>query len=512
MSFAGRTLGRWTSTTTRWGTATLPRSRAAWTCAECHGQAAGRATKTDKIGTLSTLARGFSSTTRRQDDKTEERLRRIQEENAARVRKEEEEAQLRAEQEAQRLRDEEAEAERRAVEAQQRLQEQDEPKSQPSLSSQPQSATATATSTAPATAAESSTALPSHAESRRSDLQKRLTQFLDDLLLHASRIGQQVNQYTGTDYSGIENLRKEISSQEQKVRQLRRSVDEARNVHHDAYAQQTSSQREIVALLERKSSWSPTDLERYMSLVRSEHLNEQSVSSAKSNLDVAENSLEEARSLLERLERKQYHEEQIWSDTIRRNSTWVTFGLMGFNIILLLANIVIFEPYRRKKIAKDVKGLLDEKAAIDEKGTLRRTAVEVSEKGVQVDEAELRSLEEFEKLKRAEEERPFDVAPPAEVQESASTLTSGEMLPLEASEVVGAVLNVSDDIAKSKATTKEQPQPVRSTWDSYQDALGDLFSERVVQMRKVDVTNIALQGAASGFAIMGLLFILLRPK
>ncbi|CAK1358000.1 unnamed protein product [Cercospora beticola] len=510
MSFAGRTLGRWTSTTTRLSTATLPRSRAAWTCAECRGQAAVRITKTDKIGTLSTWARGFSSTPRRRDDKTEERLRRIQEENAARIRKEEEEARLRAEQKAQRLREEEAEAERRAAGAQQRLQEQDESKPQPSISSKPQSTTAT--STAPATAAESSTTLPSHAESRRSDLQKRLTQFLDDLLLHASRIGQQVNQYTGTDYSGIENLRKEISSQEQKVRQLRRTVDEARNVHHDAYAQQTASQREIVALLERKSSWSPTDLERYMSLVRSEHLNEQSVSSAKSNLDVAESSLEEARSLLERLERKQYHEEQIWSDTIRRNSTWVTFGLMGFNIILLLANIVIFEPWRRKKIAKDVKGLLDEKAAVEEKRTARETGVEVSEKGVQVDEAELRSLEEFEKLKRAEEERPFDIAPPAETQESASTLTTGEMLPLEASEVVGAVPNVSDDIAKRKAATTEQPQPVRSMWEFYQDALSDLFSERIVQMRKVDVTNIALQGAASGFAIMGLLFVLLRPK
>ncbi|KAF2216921.1 hypothetical protein CERZMDRAFT_8832, partial [Cercospora zeae-maydis SCOH1-5] len=366
-------------------------------------------------------------------------------------------------------------------------------KSQPTVPSPTQSTTAT--STAPATAAESSTTLPSHADSRRSDFQKRFTHFLDNFLIHASRIGQQVNQYTGTDYSGIENLRKEISSQEQKVRQLRRSVDEARTVHHDAYAQQTASQREIVALLERKSSWSPTDLERYMSLVRSEHLNEQSVTSAKSNLDAAENSLEEARSLLERLERKQYHEEQIWSDTIRRNSTWVTFGLMGLNIVLLLANIVIFEPWRRKKIARDVKGLLDEKAAVEEQRIARGRVVDVSEKGVQVDEAELKSLEEFEKLKRAEEERPFDAAPPAEIPDRASTPTSGEMLPLEPSEAAGA-----------------QPQPVRSQWEFYQDAMSDLFSERVVQMRKVDVNNIALQGAASGFAIMCLVFVLLRPK
>lgn len=249
-----------------------------------------------------------------------------------------------------------------------------------------------------------------------------------------------------------------------------------------------------------------------MSLVRSEHLNEQSVTSAKSNLDAAENSLEEARSLLERLERKQYHEEQIWSDTIRRNSTWVTFGLMGLNIVLLLANIVIFEPWRRKKIARDVKGLLDEKAAVEEQRIARGRVVDVSEKGVQVDEAELKSLEEFEKLKRAEEERPFDAAPPAEIPDRASTPTSGEMLPLEPSEAAGAVPEVSHEFAKSEASKKEQPQPVRSQWEFYQDAMSDLFSERVVQMRKVDVNNIALQGAASGFAIMCLVFVLLRPK
>ena len=42
-------------------------------------------------------------------------------------------------------------------------------------------------------------------------------------------------------------------------------------------------------------------------------------------------------------------------------------------------------------------------------------------------------------------------------------------------------------------------------------AFFDLFSERVVQLKQVDVTTIALQGAASGIATMGVLFLLLRP-
>ncbi|KAI5362734.1 hypothetical protein Slin14017_G064150 [Septoria linicola] len=445
----------------------------------------------------------------------EERLRRIQEENAARIRKEEEEARIRAEQKAKQLRYEE-EARRRDHEEKQRALKHEE--AAESTQSSPTPITAATlpetSSSAPATPAEKSSTLPSHAEQRRSDLQKRASKILDELLVKASIIGQQVNQYTGTDYSGIEALRKEISDQEQKVRSLRRSVDDARNIHHDAYAQQTASQREIVALLERKSSWSPTDLERYMSLVRSEHLNEQSVSSAKQNLDAAENNLEEARSLLERLERKQYHEEQIWSDTIRRNSTWVTFGLMGFNIILLLANIVIFEPYRRKKIAKDVKGLLDEKT-LTGTGTV---VVEGKDQGTQTDAVELKELEDFEALKKAEQEQPLYALLTAKKSESKKTdsspIASGEMLPLEASEVIGAVPGVSEEIAQDKTavTQHEVSRTGQTTWEHYQETFRDLFSDRVISMRKVDITNIALQGAASGFAIMGLLFVLLRPK
>ena len=46
----------------------------------------------------------------------------------------------------------------------------------------------------------------------------------------------------------------------------------------------------------------------------------------------------------------------------------------------------------------------------------------------------------------------------------------------------------------------------------YMDSLQDLFSERVIEIKKVDVTTTALQGAATGVAIMGMLFVLFRPR
>ncbi|KAF1821711.1 uncharacterized protein K489DRAFT_402567 [Dissoconium aciculare CBS 342.82] len=213
--------------------------------------------------------------------------------------------------------------------------------------------------------------LPSATESQRLQASKKLSKLMDGLLSRASIAGQHINEYTGTDYTAIDALRKDISKQEEVVKNCATGCNAARAQQQDAHNNQSNASREIVGLLERKSSWSPVDLERYMALVRSDHVNEQAVQAAKDNLKAMEQKLDEARAMLERLERKRYHEEQIWSDTIRRNSTWVTFGLMGVNIILLLAQITIFEPHRRKKIAADVQDMLDKRernstAAIDE--------------------------------------------------------------------------------------------------------------------------------------------------
>lgn len=353
---------------------------------------------------------------------------------------------------------------------------------------------------APDTPASVSSSLPSHTAQQRWDYSKKMAKLMDDLLARASVASQHINAYTGTDFSGIEALRKEIIDQEQKVRRYRAAVDESKASHHEAHANQTSAQREIVGLLERKSSWSPTDLERYMSLVRSEHLNERDVQIAKENLATAERNLEDARSLMERLERKQYHEEQIWSDTIRRNSTWVTFGLMGVNILLLLTQIAIFEPNRRKKIVRDVKAALDEKtlamqpAVVVEK---QMEAVAPTEEIV-LGDAQAEPSQPLEELLPLKEEVVPQEPSPAVV----------EMLSTEPGDVA-ETMRVAHDVPEAILPAESTPS---GTWERYQEILRDLFSERIVQVKKVDVTNAALQGAASGVALMGLLFLLLRPK
>jgi len=55
--------------------------------------------------------------------------------------------------------------------------------------------------------------LPSHRERQRWNLSKRLSDAMDELLPKLAVVTQKVNTYTGTDYSGIEALRKEIKEQ-----------------------------------------------------------------------------------------------------------------------------------------------------------------------------------------------------------------------------------------------------------------------------------------------------------
>ena len=334
---------------------------------------------------------------------------------------------------------------------------------------------------------------------------------MDNFLTKATLASQQINTYTGTDFSGIEALRNEIVAQEKQVKARHAAVTAQKDKHMEAHVKQASSQKEIVSLLERKSSWLQSDLERYMTLVRSEHLDEQAVQKAKEDLAEAERDLEDTRAMLEKLERKQYHEEQIWSDTIRRNSTWVTIGLMGVNIFLLLAQIIFFEPYRRRKIVREMKEALDERGMAGP-GVLQ--AASPSEVMKQVAEAEKPKEVPVEVVETEAKAEPVPVA-----VQPVETAAPVEAAPVAAVEPVSSI---------EESTLAADPSPVEqvpvsiwkqlelaTSWEQRLEiskaAFFDLFSERVVQLKQVDVTTIALQGAASGIAAMGVLFLLLRP-
>lgn len=349
---------------------------------------------------------------------------------------------------------------------------------------------------------------------------------MDDLLTKATLASQQINTYTGTDFRGIEALRSEIVAQEKQVKERHAAVNTQKDKHMEAHVKQASSQKEIVSLLERKSSWSPSDLERYMTLVRSEHLHEQAVQKAKEDLADAERELEDTRAMLEKLERKQYHEEQIWSDTIRRNSTWVTIGLMGVNIFLLLAQIIFFEPYRRRKIVREMKAALDERAMTGPGLVPASVAPEVAEQIEQAEKAQPTPVEVAEVATKVEpvpvetKETEAKVEPVAVAEPPLSQAPAAEAAP-ETTQATST--NAHEAILEGAAIPSDQTLPYTwkqleqaSSWEQRLEiskaAFFDLFSDRIVELKKVDVTTVALQGAATGIATVGVLFLLLRPQ
>ncbi|KAK9377633.1 Mdm33 family-domain-containing protein [Lipomyces chichibuensis] len=190
--------------------------------------------------------------------------------------------------------------------------------------------------------------LPSSLEARRSQLSKTLSQKLDLLQATLFTAGKTLNNLTG--YSEIELLRKAIEKQEQLLKNTRNEVKAAKEAYTDAIASRSASQREVNELLQRKHAWSPNDLERFTELYRSDHANEQAEAHAHERLTRAEHVADDAQAALSRSILARYHEEQIWSDKIRRASTWGTWILMGVNVVLFLVVQLGLEPWKRKRL------------------------------------------------------------------------------------------------------------------------------------------------------------------
>ncbi|KAI5289334.1 sensitivity to high expression protein she9, partial [Ascosphaera aggregata] len=180
--------------------------------------------------------------------------------------------------------------------------------------------------------------LPSQIQQRRSEWRKKFENMMDNMQSNVFMAGQTLNDLTG--YSAIERLKQEITQQEEAVRAARRRVRDCKEAYTDAIHRRSASQREVNELLQRKHAWSPTDVERFTSLYRSDHANERGEAMAQEELANAERESEEASTTLSRTILARYHEEQIWSDKIRRMSTWGTWGLMGIAV----------EPWRRKRL------------------------------------------------------------------------------------------------------------------------------------------------------------------
>ncbi|KAE8447711.1 hypothetical protein EG329_010518 [Mollisiaceae sp. DMI_Dod_QoI] len=329
-----------------------------------------------------------------------------------------------------------------------------------------------------------SSELPSAEEGRRLAVTKRFSKLMDHLQGNIFVASQRINDLTG--YSGIEALKERIAVLEKRVSDAQELVRSSRLKYKTTVADRASTQKEVTTLLARKDSWTPSDLERFTSLYRMDHSNEQAVQEAAMKLAEAEQQAEHSASKLSSSILSRYHEEQIWSDKIRRMSTWGTWGLMGVNVLLFLVFQLGFEPWRRRRL---VHGFEEKVREALEKEKL---AAQMRHDGV----------EEIEPVS-------LDAVVAAGIEELQEEVASGTKNLEPAVDAVVACIQGEEGQQEEQASLDSAEMHVptalmklrqhRETWTA---AIQDLFSNRIVEMRKQDITMIALEGAATGAAIV----------
>lgn len=192
--------------------------------------------------------------------------------------------------------------------------------------------------------------LPSQRELHRRKWSRKLEFYFDSLQETIFTATRALNDVTG--YSSIQRLRNSIELLEKSTEENRIELKKLKDTYADAIEQRTRSQKELNELLQRKSSWSPTDLERFTEIYKDDALNLKREQELKLEVSAKESKQEELGDDLYRAILTRYHEEQIWSDKIRRTSTWGTFILMGVNIFLFLVFQLLLEPWKRRRLTR----------------------------------------------------------------------------------------------------------------------------------------------------------------
>ncbi|KAL2865708.1 putative mitochondrion biogenesis protein (She9) [Aspergillus lucknowensis] len=336
--------------------------------------------------------------------------------------------------------------------------------------------------------------LPSYIENRRSQLSKQFTTMMDNLQSNVFVAGQRLNDLTG--YSSIEALKRSIYEQEERLRAARIRVRSAKDAYAAAINRRSTSQREVNELLQRKHAWSPTDLERFTHLYRNDHANEVSENETQEALSAAEREAEEAAAQLTKNILSRYHEEQVWSDKIRRMSTWGTWGLMGVNVLLFLIFQIAVEPWRRKRLVKGFEEKVLE--AIEKEKTLAQTQP-------------LSPVHELATSSGASASVPDATSTDGITSGGTPRATVNSEAPAAATKEHATKTTANDALESYKPPPLHFP-PSPTTVESWHQYIHDLFSERSVVITQRDLSAVAVTSAAAGAAVMGLVIALIRPR
>ena len=189
-------------------------------------------------------------------------------------------------------------------------------------------------------------------------------------------------------------------------------------------------------------------------------------------------------------------------------STWGTWGLMGVNVLLFLIFQIAVEPWRRKRLVKGFEEKVIE--AIEKEKTLNHVEILAPVNATQQTSAAPTTTDSSAPITAA-------VSSPA-AEETVSNEVSAEIADVPdsatpAPDTTTAPNNqnsVNDLLESAKSQLSRFPPP--ASVESWRQYIGDLFSDRNLVITQRDLSSLALQSAAAGAAIMGLVIALIRPR
>lgn len=137
----------------------------------------------------------------------------------------------------------------------------------------------------------------------------------------------------------------------------------AKQAYENAVSTLSSTQSSVNSLLERKHSWTDSDVATFTKLVRADHASRAAVGSTSEALKTAEINVDKSFTALMRAILERYHEEQVWSDKIRSVSTWAQVAILVANIVVFVGAIAFIEPWKRRRLVEGleerVAGMMD---------------------------------------------------------------------------------------------------------------------------------------------------------
>ncbi|KXH63860.1 She9/Mdm33 family protein [Colletotrichum salicis] len=347
-------------------------------------------------------------------------------------------------------------------------------------------------------------------------LSEKLSHLLDTAQTRLLTASTTLNTLTG--YSPIEEIKRQNTLLETRLAEAQDLVRTARLTYKTTNAKRATTQREVTTLLARKEMWSPTDLERFTQLYRQDHSLEQEVSAAAEALTDAEHAEQTLGQQLNAGILKRYHEEQIWSDRIRRASTWGTWGLMGVNVLLFIVLQFVAEPWKRRRL---VRGVVEEEKVVLEGITAELAGLK----------AALAQREAYDDAATADDVAAYMASTtaaataattPVAVEEETPPVAATDSTAEEAEELLAfkvqepAVQHEMEREVASALEVLEEQVPEAKSWrellsnpEFLKARIADLYSERRIDLRMRDASILALEGAAAGATFAAALALLL---